>query len=221
MTKPRSIVILTARAGFPNGAGAAARVRTWAKAFGLTRIDNPTPNTIGLLGPDRDGGPALNTDVSGLHDGTSFRYAAGSVRCARGFWGRAWLAVRSTFGLVSALCAAARKSRVVAIYYYMPEHVSYLGIAYIGSRVLGAKLIGERTEAETRMKGWRRAVFEACAYKLFDGYVVISEFLRGYMAPRLRRNARLVVVPILVDVTKATQRTWSCTAGRRTTTTTS
>jgi hypothetical protein len=42
-------------------------VATWAQAFGLTRIDNPTPHTIGLLGPDRNGFDrdyAMGTDLT-------------------------------------------------------------------------------------------------------------------------------------------------------------
>ena len=40
---------------------------TWAQPFGLTRIDNPNPHTIGLLGPapdafDRD--YAMSTDLT-------------------------------------------------------------------------------------------------------------------------------------------------------------
>jgi hypothetical protein len=42
-------------------------VPTWAQAFGLTRLDHPEPNTIGLLGPapdafDRD--YAMGTDLA-------------------------------------------------------------------------------------------------------------------------------------------------------------
>ena len=42
-------------------------VPTWAQAYGLTRIDNPTPHTIGLLGPARDGFDrdyAMSTDLA-------------------------------------------------------------------------------------------------------------------------------------------------------------
>jgi len=42
-------------------------VPTWAQAYGLTRIDNPTPHTIGLLGPARDGFDrdyAMGTDLT-------------------------------------------------------------------------------------------------------------------------------------------------------------
>jgi hypothetical protein len=42
-------------------------VLSWADAFGLTRIDNPTPNTIGLLGPTPDGLDreyAMTTDLT-------------------------------------------------------------------------------------------------------------------------------------------------------------
>ncbi|MEU7822955.1 hypothetical protein [Catellatospora sp. NPDC049133] len=42
-------------------------VAEWAKALGLTRIDNPDPHTIGLIGPDRetfDAAYAMTTDLS-------------------------------------------------------------------------------------------------------------------------------------------------------------
>jgi glycosyltransferase involved in cell wall biosynthesis len=71
---------------------------------------------------------------------------------------------------------------------------------------VGAVFLGEKTELPfvySTHNLWVRlakSLHDRLLYKLFDGFIVISTFLEKYFAPRLRKHARLLRIPIVVDL---------------------
>lgn len=197
MHRKTSIMIVTARSGYPNGAGAATRLRTLAKGLSERGFDCLV---VPLRASEEAEGGCFNTQAQGVFEGVRYMYATGNVRAQRSLVARVCQVARGFVGFVTAFLLEARRGPVAAIYYYMPENPLLLLVAYLGAKALGAKLIGERTEASTGLRGWRGDLFERYAYRLFDGYVVISAYLEAYMRPRLRKAVPIATIPIQVDV---------------------
>ena len=92
---------------------------------------------------------------------------------------------------------------VVLVY---TRSTSWLLTARLLCSVTGAVYLHEDCElpfawrAQDRALGLQRWFYERVVVKLFDGCIAISTDMEEYCRARLRRGARVLVVPILVDV---------------------
>lgn len=189
-------LVLMSIAGFPKGTGATARLYTYACGFLRLGV---IPHIICLTAPSD-----ANTPCEGEFDGIRYTYLQ---KYKSGKQNRLVLIVNiltSLPALFHILIRLYRSGKLDAILYYSPEHFPYVITAWLAARATRVPFIGERTEHPFTGQGFRqktigRRVFESFVYRLFDGYIVISQYLFRYVQPRLRRGAWLEKVPIIVD----------------------
>jgi glycosyltransferase involved in cell wall biosynthesis len=203
------IVIVGANFGFPNGAGAAARVRCYARGLRSAGAE-PYVVIVGALAPsDIDDG---NTQVAGDWHGVSYEYASGAVRGAASFLGRRLQELRALQRLsrVILTCGDDRPTAVI-FYGYVPR---WLFTTSLLCSLRGVRLLQDISEypyAYVPPAGPLRAAWRALslrlALKLPDGVIVITRFLEQSLAPLIRHKAWLLRVPIMVDAERFDPRT--------------
>ncbi len=204
-----NVVIMGDLFGFPHFAGSGASTRVRAYASGLR--DNGARVKVLCVEPTEDRAAPVNTQVKGVVDGIDFEYTYGSTarpdpgmdRKLRKLtkYGRFLMAVRKR---------AAEGDGLDAVIVYS-RRVTWIFTARVACWLTGAVLLHEDVERYlvwhrlNLRKRARRWFYEEVAFKAFDGCLAISSQLRGYCAAHLRRGAKAIIVPILVDVEEFTR----------------
>jgi glycosyltransferase involved in cell wall biosynthesis len=195
-------VLIAGDFGFPYGTGASSRVFNYAR--GLQAAGARVK--VLCVEPSEHAETPLNTDARGTYRGVPFEYTYGRTarppaRVQRRLLKVAkwWRFLRS----VRAFDAAGDGVDAVIIY---SRSTAWILAARLACEVTGALLIHEDCELpfvwkrETASLRARRWLYEYLVFKTFDGCLVISSYLRDYCHRHLRRGARTLLVPILVDV---------------------
>lgn len=186
--------------GFPNGAGATARVHGFATALrdagAEVRIFCATPTEL-------PGRRVLNREASGTIGGIPYEYACGTTTLPERWVARRWLRVQSTLRLRRTAHDARRRDRAPDVVLGTAQTISGLLLAIATSRAAGSHCVLDACELPSGFvrDGVRRALhrrIHARVARGLSGVLCVSSVLEGHWArasgaPRLR-------VPILVDV---------------------
>jgi glycosyltransferase involved in cell wall biosynthesis len=192
--------------GFPNGAGATARVHGFAAALRSAgaelRIFCATPTELA-------GRRILNRDAAGTHAGVAFEYACGTTTLPSGLLERRRLRVRSAARLRAVARKARRRGEAPDVVIATAQTISGLVLAIATARWAGARCVLDACELPSGFvrEGPRRAlhrlVYAQLARRL-DGLLCISTVLERHWAARVRLPT--LRVPILADVSNAPTR---------------
>lgn len=190
--------------GFPNGAGATARVHGFARAL---RAAGAELRVFCLTPTELPGRPNWNPEPHGVHDGIAFEYTCGTSCLPESLFERRWLRVRSA----RRLCAVAREARAQGaapdVVLGTAQTLSGLAFALLAARCAGARAVLDACELPSGFvrEGWRRSLHRLLYARLvrrMAGVLCVSTRLAQHWAayapaPQLR-------VPILVDVSRFT-----------------
>jgi glycosyltransferase involved in cell wall biosynthesis len=202
MSEPATIMIVGNKFDFPHGTGAAAHVATFARGFVAS---GARVRVVSLLTPSSgdDGG---NAWASGISDGVGFDYACGTRRRGSTFWRRRLLEAKVPVGLwrlASAFFRTGEGPKAIIAYTDSPWWIILMALV---ARRLGAKCLVEMTEIPfvNEPRGlllviWRWAQ-DHLAFKLVDGFVVMTSFLDEYVRKHCERDVPRLLVPIIVDI---------------------
>jgi glycosyltransferase involved in cell wall biosynthesis len=186
---------------FPHGYAEIARVQTYASGLIANGVD---VKVICLKALERRDGKVVNTETRGVYNGIPFEYACGTPFRANSFLGRRWLEIKGALGLWRLLREHGPAERFDAIILFSNEPI-WIALTMVLSRTIGAKCIQEKSEfplvyaKKTWWLGPYAAVYTRTVYKMFDGIIAISTYLEEYFSSRVRKRARVLRIPILVD----------------------
>jgi len=195
-----SVVIAGTAFGYPEGSGAAARTRAYAK--GLTE-SGAHVHVVSLLTPSRSG-TGVNPDASGVDDGVSYEYACGIRERRSTFVGRRLLELSIPLGLRRAAgrhFAVTSGRRAMIVYSDQPL---WIVVTALVARSLKARpvlevceipLVSEHDPLKLAVRRW---LLDELAYRLVDGFIAISAYLEDYLRSRVPKGTPIVRVPILV-----------------------
>jgi glycosyltransferase involved in cell wall biosynthesis len=197
-----NIIITGTGFSFPDGTGATARVLSFARGL----IDHGAAVHVFLPKPtENETSGARNPDLKGVYEGISFEYTCGQRLAARTRVGALTLYLKGLWRACRAIRREHRQTPVDAILLWYPEDVMGSLVFRTLATSIGAVLIAEKAEfpfvyvrntVAVRATMWFHDRF---IYRLFDGAIVISSFLSDYIGARLRKTAKLLHIPILVD----------------------
>lgn len=199
-----NILIMGNLFGFPHFSvsGSTTRVRAYARGLHA----NGARVKVLCVEPTEDPRAPVNVDVTGTVNGVDFEYTYGAtarpdLRLRRGV-----LKLIKWWRFLEAVCRFAAKSGGVDAMIVYSRRMRWIAVARVGCWVTGAVLLHEDVErpfvwhADTARVRRLRWAYENIAFKAFDGCLAISTHLCDYCEARVRRSARVLVVPILVDV---------------------
>lgn len=192
----KKILIMTARAGFPNGFGASSILRKYARGFS----ENGYDVHIMLLRPSEVNSEQANFEKKGIYEGSSFEYMCKTVFTSRSKIKRLFLYSLAIFRSVCYIVA--NRNIVSKLFFYSPDFLFSVNVILLLCRVLGIECIGIKTESSfcdsqrIKMKGWMKK--EKFIYAGFNKIVVVSKYLKNQLLEFGYKN-EIQVVPILVD----------------------
>jgi glycosyltransferase involved in cell wall biosynthesis len=185
--------------GFPNGAGATARVHGFARALAgagaEVRVFCATPTEL-------PGRRTLNAAARGTHEGVAFEYVCGTSTLPEAFFARRWLRVRSALRLRALARDARRAGAAPSVVLATAQTISGLALALATARWAGARSVLDVCELPSNFvpAGPRRArhrLLYARLARRVDGLVCVSSALERHWATRV--GAPQLRVPILID----------------------
>ena len=196
------IVILTGPGvGFPNGLASTVRVASLARGLqeqgSRVRLLCLGPSEVPSLG-------VRNLEASGNADGVEFEYTSGRTWRGRTALEQAWLVLRGLAVGAKRVLELHRRQGVNALVVSSDKWI-VIPLFWLVAKFCGAAYICEQSEEPfyqaERSVVWRviSAIHTYTLYRLYDGAIVISAYLERYMRARMRRGARLLKIPILMD----------------------
>lgn len=195
------VIVAAPYIGFPNGMAATSRVTAYARGLAST---GAAVHLI-LLGPSEiDETRALNTETSGVYEGIPFEYMSISTVKSASFFTRQWRLARgmlearkrirelSTTSGVEAVLLYARSGWELAFFARVCSSVGAIFAVDLAEMPYHDMPPGAGRDAKQVRYG-RRSIGRA------DLVVAISRYLADYARMYLRPDARVVVLPIMVD----------------------
>jgi glycosyltransferase involved in cell wall biosynthesis len=184
--------------GFPNGAGATARVHGFAAAF---RAAGAEPRIFCATPTELPGPGILNTEPSGVHEGVAFEYACGTTTLPERWTRRRWLRVRSARRLRSLARESRRAGAAPDVVIATAQTISGLLLALATARAAGARCVLDACEMPSNFVrvGVRRRLHQRAVARVgraLDAVLCISTALERHWGA----SARTLRVPILADV---------------------
>lgn len=202
--KGSTVIFIATRSGigFPDGMAPTARVRAYTEGLRLAGRD---VCVLCMSGSRPVGNASSPTLSSGEYRGTPYRYTAGTPTLAKNRLLRAIQRLRGVIGASSLILRRHwREKDVEAIVLYPDSLPSALALRLV-AWTCHVPLLLEKSELpsihrpQTRWSEYTLPVYVAVTYRIFDGIIVVSDYLEHYFASRVGRNTRLLQVPILVD----------------------
>ena len=198
------VLIVGNEFGFPYGSGASSRVYAYAKGLQA----NGARVRVLCLEPSDAAGAPVNTQARGTYRGIEFEYTYGRTSRPASRARRGVLKAAKWWRFLAAARRWAAGGRADAMIVYT-RSISWLVAARLACWSTGALYIHEDCELPfvynspsvgTSVQRW---LYERVVFKGFDGCFAISTYLADYCRRRLRPAARVLLVPILVDVDEA------------------
>jgi glycosyltransferase involved in cell wall biosynthesis len=187
--------------GFPDGTAATGRLRSYAQ--GLAELGKQV--FILMLGTSEYGEVVFNTQTSGEINSIGFEYACGTTVRGRTFLLRRWYQIKGPMVAALRIFQLRKRNPIEALVMYYGSPFSTT-LFWLISRLLKCPLLLENSEhpffrAGEKEKGkFYQAIYTHLVYKRFDGVMVISRYLQELLVNILRRDAKIIKIPIFVDM---------------------
>ena len=159
--------------------------------------------------PLENKGYAKNCKAQGVHEGITFTYANRTTERSNSFLGRRW---QDMIGPIKTACYILKeKTDVVLLISTDPYQIALFKIATYWSKALFIQEKNEFPFVFTKQRGVARRLYQKIYNylipKCFDGMLVISAQLHTFLKSRIKKNAQLLLVPIIVDVEEFSRNT--------------
>ena len=204
---------------FPEGTGASSRVLNYAKGL---RANGALVKVLCVEPIGSEGGSGAQA-ARGEYKGIPYEYTYGRTTRPASRWLRGLLKASKYWRFLAATRRWAADTGGLDVIVVYTRLEPWIAMAWLACRLSGATLLHEDCELpfvwapDTRATRIRRWLYEHIAFRTFDACLVISRYLDDYCRRHLRRGARTLLVPILVDVADAgtpvpTRAGWGCGA---------
>jgi len=196
------IILCGSGIGYPNGTAPTARVTAYARGL----VEQHAKVAVLCLGTSETSEQnALNKAPKGYLDGVCFEYTCGTPIRGNTFIRRRWYAIKGLIVAALRVLSYQHQEQIEAMVFFDNALISAFWFWCL-SRLMGAAYILEKNERpflnaeQSRLWESYAYVYTHTVYKLYDGVIVISNFLQRYFTQLIRHNAKLLKLPILVDV---------------------
>ena len=186
---------------FPLGMARTNRVLSFCKGF----IENRAKVKVVCLKPtERLKREILNKISKGVYNGIDFEYSSGTTIRSERFIKRRF---QDLLGLINAFFIVRKanaKNKISALILFS-NSLTYIIYFFIITKLLSITYIQEKSELPfVSMKrpllgGFYAKLYTSYAYKAFDAMLVMTNALKKYFQNKIRRNSKLLIVPMTVE----------------------
>lgn len=191
---------------FPFGKAATNRILSYTKGF---IANNAGTKVICLKPQERIDSSIIDKRTKGIIDGVHYEYSSGTIVRGETFIKRRWLVLKGIIKAFYILKKENARKKIDALIIYS-NSFGYIMYFFIISKILQSIYIAEESEypfvlINTTLIGRLYAKFyTAYLYKVFDAVLVETKTLKEYYKPRIRKNARMMIVPMTVELERFT-----------------
>lgn len=186
---------------FPYGLAAINRLISYAK--GLAALSNNVE--VLCLKPTEDISDQIrNKDKSGNFEGIKYQYLSGTTIKPAAKIKRILLYLKGFIKAFIYIYSTSQKKGIDVIF-MGNSNFPVTFIFFVLSRFLNIKFIHERSEypfltsSKSIFQKLQLQIYLKLTLKLFDGLIVITHHLEEYFKPKIKKNARIMILPILVE----------------------
>lgn len=188
------------RQPYPYGMACTNRIHKYAKGLielgGVVQIFVPRPTEL-------EESSARNKFAKGQYEGIKFEYTCGTPLRAKTFGRRRMLELKGFVVLVYRLIKKREEIDTILLVSNAPLFILFF---WLFTSILEMVYLQEKSElpfynSKTKCMGskWYQYLYTRYIYKCFNGVLVISQPLYAYFKQKIRRNAELLLVPVIVD----------------------
>lgn len=201
-------VIIVHSGPFPNGVAATNRMISYAR--GMVELSHNV--YILCIKPSEDiDGPVRNKEVEGNYSGIHFRYTAGTTKRKKLLAARVVDSVKglfNAFGFIRKM----NKTEGIDVIFMGLNNLLYTYCIFIFCKINKTKIIQERSEfpfigVRNFKQKFNLFIYLHLTCKLFDGLFVITEALKQYFKKYIRKRAKIMILPMLVEPDRFTDPT--------------
>jgi len=180
---------------YPHGKACTNRIHYYAK--GLIELNEAVEIIIPRAKRNTEK-ELLNREIKGVFENVPFIYTPGiTVRTKsklmnkfydiKGLWRACYYFIRNR-----------KYTDIILLVSNKPTHI--LVFKFI-SRIIKAKYLIEKSEIPFKLKkiNYLKQLYIRNIFKLFDGFIVISNYLKNYFAEIVPYKAKIIIIPILVN----------------------
>ncbi len=199
-SRPLRVALTGELFAFPTGTGATTRVTAIGR--GLCEAGAHV-HVFPTRYVERDPRTALNTETHGIASGLPFTYTSGTSVRPSTFAGRRWARTR---GIGASVTPFTWRTPPDAVLLFTGHTVAVPLLNRIASFSRRAAMLFDACELpyvyeqDSLSRRMEEQLYTPYFYRVYDGFMVISECLERYFAARSRVDARMIRIPILVDV---------------------
>lgn len=186
---------------FPNGTGATARMRAFARGFHELGVD---VRVLLLVAFRPEAWSDEESVVRGEWRGVPFEYMGGVAHGQNGWLRRRVTELEAIRRTCTEILRSGRDVPIAVV--LIATSLRWILPVVAACRVAGVPVVHDRTEFPFvysppvgPLGRLRRRAYIASVFRLFDGVVVISTYLEGFVKSHVRQNAWVMRIPILVD----------------------
>jgi len=199
-----NIFMVAADEPFPIGMACTNRMISLGKGF----VEEKTYVKIICLRPtERPERGIVNKEARGFIDGIEFEYSCGTTVRKKNILQRQWLKINGVLRASSILKASKDPGDKNVLMLYA-DSLIYITLFFILSKIYKFTFIQDKSEypfvsRKTSFFGKIYArLYTNYVYRLFDALLVMTKPLKTYFEQRVNKHARLLHVPMIVDISR-------------------
>jgi glycosyltransferase involved in cell wall biosynthesis len=196
-------IVIVGTLNFPRGSASTSRVTAYGKGI----IENGGNVTIICLKPIgiRAAGDKEIPPV-GVVNGCKYLYPSGITIRPESFIKRKYFEIKGFLNLLGIIWKLNHSHRIDTILYYGYDVFNQFLLA-IWTHLLQIPIIEERCEypffdQSTMIRKLRAFIYEKFVIRFFDGMLIMTRALENRYRPLMRKSAKYIMVPILVDISR-------------------
>jgi len=206
------IVLIATNEQFPIGMACTNRIISLAKGL----VENDVTVKVVCFQTTEKLEQTVNSDAKGFYEGIEFEYTPGTTIIAHTFLRRKRLGFRSLARALRILVDSSRRTDQCVLSLYTTS-AKYTTFFYLAARLLGIILIQDEVEyplvLRIKPESWLGKIYASFyisyVYRLFDAILVMTNPLEMYFKDRIRKRARILRVPMTVEMSRFLTNTWS------------
>jgi glycosyltransferase involved in cell wall biosynthesis len=203
-----NIFILT-NEPFPIGMAATNRIISYAR--GIAELSHYV--TVLCLRPtESESGPVYNQNIRGEYSGIHFEYVSGTTIWPKNKLLKLFCVIKGYYNSIKLIYEFNKINNINCLLLVSNRSLNII-LFFLFSRIFKIPYLQEKSEypfvlLNKTLYGRMYAYFYVtCLYKLFDGMIIMTNPLLEYFKSRVRKNAKLIVVPMTVEPERFTGNT--------------
>ncbi len=186
---------------YPNGTGATTRMRAYGQGLTLLGCNF----NLFCVEPTEIEPSVQNREIFGETNRIKFRYTCGTTVSSKSLLRRKVDLLKGVLGLFWGIIEEHRQKQIDVVIYYTAKSTIHTLAGWFACKLCNITFYAETTEfpfvyeQKSFVKNIKILIYQTFTCKFYDGIIIISTLLEKHYAKLLRKSAKIIRIPIIVD----------------------